>query len=124
ALAGPAKRLAKIEMLELGRHLARPLRPAPLPCLLEARSEMGVHLSLLLIPQHVVGLLHFLEPLLSRLVVRVQVRVMFLRKLAISLLNLVRASTTFNPQDFVVVFTHGCDCRMGARSGARGGTGD
>src|SRR5262245_49403788 len=93
-------------MLELRRHLTRPLRTGPLPCLLEARAELVVHPPLLLVAENVVRLLHFLKPLLSRLVVWIQIRVIFLSQLAIGLLNVVPARTTGQTQNFVVVFTH------------------
>jgi len=75
-----AERLAEIEILIAGRHLARPLLSAPFGDVLEFRAELVVQLPLLLVAQPVVGVLHFLEFLLGRLVVRIHVRMVFPRQ--------------------------------------------
>src|SRR3954471_9863073 len=72
---------AEIKPAKTGRHLARPLRTGTTAHLLELRPKLVIHLPLFLVAKHVVRLLHLLELLLRRLVVRIHIRMVLAREL-------------------------------------------
>src|SRR5262249_44349931 len=65
-----------------------------------------VQFALARVVQDVVGRLDLLELLLGRLVVGIQVGVVFPRQTAIGFLNVSLRGVAFDPEDFVVIVSH------------------
>ena len=77
--------------------------------LVGVEPNLVVDLAFLVVRQHVVSLGDFLELLLSLLVVGVHIGVIFARKLAKRLANLIRSRRLFHAQRAVIIFVL-CRC--------------
>ena len=66
-------------------------------------AELVILMALVLIAQHFVGFRQFLKLRLSRLIVRIAIRMILHRKLAIVLLDRVGSGIPLNAKNFVVV---------------------
>ena len=101
ARAGAEERVHDVAEREPGAEPARPGRPGPG----ERVGPQVVHLALLRVGEHLVGLRDLLEPLLG-LRVRVDVRVQLTGQPPVSLLDLVRVRVPPDAQNGVVVVRH------------------
>src|SRR5581483_11834520 len=70
------------------------------------RAEAVVRLALLVVREHVVGGLHFLELLLRSCIARISVRVVLARELAVRLLDLVRGGALRDAERVVERLSH------------------
>ncbi len=108
--AATASKAAKVEA---GWNLAGPLwtGAAGTAHLLELGSELVVHFSFFVVAEDVIGLLYFLEFLLGGLVVRIHVRMVLARKLAVGLLDFVAAGAPAHAEPCIIVVAHEEDFR-------------
>src|SRR5580658_8036857 len=72
------------------------------------KAELIVHLALLRIRKDVVGFLHLLEFFFRGFVAGIQVRMIFARKLPVSLANFLLYSLPGNAEKFVVILLGSC----------------